>query len=124
MRGPIAAGSMRAASILPKEFDSMQISSRSRFARRSRLLALATVGAALALPVSAQADDAFLKLPGPDIAGETIDKVFPNTIPVREFSWGIENEVNIGSSTSGAGAARRASSASSSTSRSTAPARA
>ena len=67
----------------------MQINSRSRFGRRTRLLALAAVGASFALPVTAQAADvAYIKFPGADLAGDvTVDKELRGASQLLHYQW-------------------------------------
>jgi type VI secretion system secreted protein Hcp len=61
---------------------------------RSRLLALATVAAALTLPVSAHAaDPAFIKFPTPDLAGDVQDKEVRGAIELRHFQWSLGSGV-------------------------------
>lgn len=63
--------------------------SRRLMVRRSRVLVLAALGAALALPAAAQADSAYLKLPGPELKGESVDPNFANTIELISYSWDL-----------------------------------
>ena len=57
--------------------------------------------------------DTFLKLDAPvgsvkaaDLKGETLDKAFVGAIEIAEFSFGVENTINLGSASAGAGAGK------------------
>lgn len=42
----------------------------------------------------------------PELKGETTDKAFAGAIEIAEFSFGLENAINIGSTSGGAGAGK------------------
>jgi type VI secretion system secreted protein Hcp len=68
---------------------------------------LAALAVLLAVPLSAHASqDMFLQMGRPDLQGETLDKSMPGAISISEFSWKIENPVNIGSASGGAGSGK------------------
>jgi type VI protein secretion system component Hcp len=60
-----------------------------RPAGRSRTLVLAAVAAGLALPASAHADRAFIKMGGKDLAGESVNSPFPGRSELTSYSWGL-----------------------------------
>jgi len=65
-------------------------STRSRLRRRLRVATVAALGAALALPVSAGAADKFLRLTGPQYAGESRDPQYTDAIHVQSASFNIK----------------------------------
>lgn len=82
----------------------MSISSPLRICIVAALTALSAV---LAIPLSANAQDIFMKFNNaPDLQGEVPDKAFPGAISVQELSWGIEHPTTLGSASGGAGSGK------------------
>jgi type VI protein secretion system component Hcp len=63
--------------------------SRCRPAGRSRALVLLAVAAGLGLPASAHAERAFIKMPGKDLVGESVNSPFPGRSELTSYSWDL-----------------------------------
>jgi type VI secretion system secreted protein Hcp len=74
----------------------------SRRGRRLRVATVVAVGAALTVPVSANAaSDQFLKLAGSQYKGESLDQHFVDAIEVQSSSFAIKRSAPVGAPTFG-----------------------